>query len=82
MSKGQRQKLADVVFADHLPETLKESMRRNGLWRCHVLVPDCPKRPYAQVYRRSLKIYSLFCQKHAVRFAKNEGLTIALPDAN
>jgi len=82
MTKTENRKPTPVTLIAQIPESLQADMKRHGLWRCNVLVPDCPKKPYAQIYRKSVKMHGLFCLKHTLHFASIEGLTVPLPEWN
>ena len=78
----KRRKMPNVVLIDRLPAELKADITRRGLFRCHILVPDCTAKVYCQLYRKSQGIFSLFCLKHALKFAAIENVILPLPGDN
>lgn len=84
MAKGKRKKkLPPVRLVAELGPIL-EQLKSLGLFRCHVLDPDCSGQPYAEVERAigDKKIRSLFCMKHAIHFCQKEGHRLPLPVEN
>ena len=82
--KKKKSTVPDVMLAIYLPDMLKADIVRRGLWRCYVLHPGCPGKPYAQVRRPSLgpNSFGLYCLKHTLFFANKEGFTVPLAEHN
>ena len=46
-----------------LPPTLLADIKRRGLFRCGVVIPNCPQEPVAELGRTD-GIHRLFCRRH------------------
>ena len=85
MNEQQGARPPNITLVGQMSVKLVASMKSKKLWRCHVLIPDCRKTPYAQVARPSTGIpnfVGLFCLEHAVMFAEREGFSVPRPEHN
>lgn len=73
-----------IVLARDLNKSLVEDIKRRGLWRCGVLMPNCEDEPYAEVLRTGgvKGLRSLFCLKHARMYALKIGHVLEEPEAH
>jgi hypothetical protein len=58
---------------------LVANIKRRGLFRCGVVVPDCTREPVGQLGPTKLRgskkgIHRLFCQKHMHYFCQQYGV--------
>lgn len=73
---------AEVKPVEALPARAVATLHAHGLWRCHVVIPDCPGAPAAEFKDRQ-GIRHLFCRRHTRQACEAAGITEpAYPVAN
>jgi hypothetical protein len=73
MSTRSKKKAMVWLIEDLKPE-LQADIRRKGVHRCAVLVPDCKNAPRIQVQKKSGMCH-LACRRHAAEFCREAGIS-------
>lgn len=60
------------LVQDFKPVLLAD-IRRKGLWRCGVMLPNCQREPVAALEGTD-GIHRLFCQKHMRQYCAEAGI--------